>query len=53
VLGFLGEQRFAIFPRNLVIVGMDFGKGEKSVAVATIVDKSGLQRRFDAGTFAR
>ena len=51
MFGFLGEKRFAILSRNLVIVGMDFGKGEKSVAVATIIDKGSLQRRFDPGYF--
>jgi len=27
---------------------MDLGKGEKPVPVAAVIDKGGLQRRFDA-----
>ena len=28
---------------------MDFAEGEEAVAIAAIVDESGLKRRFDAG----
>ena len=51
MLGFFCQQLFAVLSRDLVIVGVDFGKGQKSVAISAIVDKSGLQRRFDAGYF--
>ena len=41
------EQRFAVSDRDLVIVGMNLGKGQKPVAVAAVIDKRRLQRRFD------
>ena len=31
----------------MIIVGMDFAESEEPVAVAAVVDKGGLQRRFD------
>ena len=49
--GFLGQKAFAIFFWYLVIIGMNFRKSEKSVTIATIIDKSCLQRWFDAGYF--
>ena len=33
--------------RDAVIVRMDFAEGEEAVPVAAIIDKGGLQRRFD------
>ena len=45
--GFFGQQRFAIFPRNLIIVGMDFAESEEPVAVAAEIDEGRLKRRFD------
>ena len=47
VLGLFTEQRFTVFLRNLVIVGMDFGKCQKSVPVAAVIDERRLKRRFD------
>jgi len=32
---------------------MDLAEGQKAVPVAAIIDKGGLQRRFDPRTFAR
>jgi hypothetical protein len=42
------DQRLTVGDRDLVIVRMDFAKGEEAVAVAAIFDKGGLQRGFDA-----
>ena len=47
--GFLLKKRLSIGDRNLVIVRMDFGEGEKAVAIAAIVDESGLERRLYPG----
>src|SRR6185437_374847 len=42
-----GDQSLAVGKGDLVIIGMNFRKGEKALAVAAIFDKGGLQRRFD------
>src|SRR6202048_1025347 len=42
------DQSLAVGDRGLIIVGMDFAEGQKSVAVATVFDKGRLQRRFYA-----
>src|SRR5579862_74646 len=44
---FLVDQRLAVGDRDLVIVRVDFAEGEKAVAIAAVVDESGLQRRLD------
>ena len=41
------DQRLTIGDRDLVIVGMNFAEGEKTVTVAAIFDEGRLQRRFD------
>ena len=41
--GFFSQQAFAVFARDLVIVGVDFAEGQKTMAIATIVDKCRLQ----------
>ena len=41
------EQRFPVGNRNLVVVGMDFAKRQKSVTISAILDKRSLQRGFD------
>ena len=46
--GLFGQQCLAVFLGDLVIIGVDFGKGEEAVAVAPEIDKSGLKRRLDA-----
>ena len=43
------DQRLAIGDRNLVIVGVDFAEGQKTVAVAAVLDEGRLQRRLYAG----
>ena len=47
----LFEQRLPVGDRDLVIVGVDFGKGEEAVAVAAVFDEGGLQRRLHARHF--
>ena len=48
-IGFLlGEQRHAVGDGDLIIVGMDFRKGEEALPVAAIFDERGLQRRLYA-----
>ena len=49
VAGFFSQQRDLVLTRDLVVIGMDFGKGQEAVAVAAIVDESCLQRRFYPG----
>ena len=49
VFGFLAQQCFAVFARNLVIIGVNFRKRQEAVAVAAIFDKGCLQRGFDPG----
>ena len=46
---FLLEQCDAVGDRDLVIIGMDFGKGQKTMAIAAVIDESGLKRRLHAG----
>ena len=43
------EQGLPVGKRDLIVVRMDFGKGQEAVPVAAIFDESGLQRRFDPG----
>ena len=40
---FLGDQRLSVGDRNLIVVGMDFAEGKKSVAIAAVIDESGLE----------
>ncbi len=42
------DQRLPVGDGNLIVIGMNFAEGEKAVAVAAVIDKSGLQRRLDA-----
>src|SRR3569832_660044 len=49
VARFLFEQGLPVGDRDLIIVGMDFREGEEAVAVAAVIDKRRLERRFDAG----
>ena len=52
VEGVLFHDRFANGHRDLVIVGVDFGKGQKAMAVSAIVYESGLERGLDASYFS-
>ena len=40
------EQRLTVGDGDLVIIRMDFGEGEKAVAVAAVIDESRLKRRL-------
>src|SRR5690606_29574452 len=44
-----GEQRLPVGDRNLVVVGMDFGKRQEPVTVAAVIDEGRLQGRLNAG----
>src|SRR3546814_9644604 len=44
MLGLFAQQRFAVFLRDLVIVGVDFAEGQEAVTVAAIFDERRLQR---------
>jgi hypothetical protein len=50
---FLGDQRLAVCNRDLIVVGMDFAEGQKAVAIAAVIDESGLQRGLDASDFSK
>src|SRR3546814_17893841 len=53
MVGLFAQQRFAVFLRDLVIVGVDFAEGQEAVTVAAIFDERRLQRRFDAGNLGQ
>ena len=44
---FLGQQRLAVRRRDLVVIGVDFRKGQEAMAVSAIVHEGRLQRGFD------
>ena len=46
--GFFGQQLFAVFLRDLVVVRMDFAERQEAVAIAAVIDERRLQRRFNA-----
>ena len=45
------DQRLPVGDRDLVVIRMDFAERQEAVAIAAIVDESGLQRRLDARHF--
>ncbi|MNL66392.1 hypothetical protein D3C87_1908500 [compost metagenome] len=47
--GFGLQERLTIGERDLVVVGMDFGESQESVAVAAVVDEGGLERGLHPG----
>ena len=47
------EQLFAVFDRDLVIVGVNFREGEEAVAVAAVIHEGRLERRLYAGDFGQ
>jgi hypothetical protein len=49
MLRFLAKQGFTIFARDLIIIRVDFAKGQEAVAVSAVVDKRRLKRGFDPG----
>ena len=51
--GLLFQQFLAITYRNLIIIGVNFVKGEEAVSIAAIFHKGRLQRRLNAGDFGK
>jgi hypothetical protein len=45
---FFLEQGEAVGDRDLVIIRVDLGEGQKSMAITTIVNEGGLERRLHA-----
>ena len=37
------QKRLTVGDRNLIIIGMNFGKGQEAVAITTIFDEASLQ----------
>ncbi len=50
---FFGQQGLAIRNRDLVIIRVDFGKGQEAMAISAIVHKCRLERRLYAGDFCQ
>ena len=50
---FLTKQLLAVFPRDLVIVRVDFAEREEAVPVPAIFDESRLERWFYPGNFGK
>ena len=48
IVFFVAQQGFAVSNGDLVIVWVDFAKGQEAMAIAAIVDKGGLQGRLNA-----
>ena len=44
---FFGQQSLAVGDGDLVIIGVNFRKRQKTMAVSAVVDKGGLQRGFN------
>ena len=49
VLLLLFQQGETVGDRDLVIVGVDFGEGQKAMAVAAVIHEGCLQRGFNPG----
>jgi hypothetical protein len=47
------QQRFAVSQRDLVIIGVNFGKGQKPMPIAAVIDKGRLKRGFDPRHFGQ
>ena len=48
LLGLLVEQGLTVGDRDLIVVGMNFSKGEEAVAVAAVIHEGRLKRRLYA-----
>src|SRR5690606_12320561 len=48
-LGFRGEERLPVGDRDLVVIGVNFGEGEETVAVSAIFHERGLQGGLHPG----
>ena len=51
--GFLLEERLSIGDRDLVIIRVNLGEGQKTMAISAIVDESGLERGLYAGDLGK
>ena len=47
------DQRFAVGQRDLIIIGVNFGKGQKPVPIAAVIHKSRLKRGFNPRHFSQ
>ena len=45
----LGQQRFAVGHRNLLVVRVNFAERQEAVAVAAVIDEGRLERGLHAG----
>ena len=43
------DQRLTVGDRDLIVIGVNLGKGQEPVAIATVIDKGRLQGRLHAG----
>ena len=48
LLGLFVEQRLTVGDRDLIVVGVNFSKGEEAVAVAAVIHEGRLKRRLNA-----
>ena len=51
-LGLLLEERLAVSNRDLIVIRMNLGEREKSMAIPAIVNEGGLKRRLHACDFS-
>ena len=47
-LGLLVKQGLTVGDRDLIVVGVNFSKGEEAVAVAAVIHEGRLKRRLNA-----
>ncbi len=47
----LGDQALTVGDGDLIVVGVNFAEGQEPMTVPAVIDKCGLQRRFDANDF--
>ena len=48
LLGLFVEQGLTVGDRDLIVVGVNFSKGEEAVAVAAVIHEGRLKRRLNA-----
>ena len=53
IVPLLSQKRLPVGDRDLIVVGVNFAEGQKSVAVSAIIDEGRLQRRLDARYLCR
>ena len=47
------EQGFAVGDWDLIVIGVNFGKGQKAVPIAAVINKGRLQRGFNPRHFGQ